>query len=81
MSARLVWITLLAAALLVFFAYEIPAVANRVPGDTLSETLRWLLHTGTAWCRYLWLGGWFAFAVWFGIHIASKGGWGHGLFR
>jgi hypothetical protein len=65
MAANWTW----AGLLLLGALYELYALVNGMPGDTLSERIR-------AWCavhtqpgRAIFLAGWITFATWFAVHI------------
>lgn len=59
-----------AAWVAAFFALEIPAVLNAKKGDTLSEQFRLWFRVRYVLGRVVFLVAFYAFAVWFGPHIA-----------
>ena len=72
MSPDLIWGVWLAAVIGSFFALEIPAIRNKVVGDTLSERLRAWLGLNP-WRKWGVAGAWFfgGFMVWFLFHILT----------
>lgn len=67
-----IWAVWLALVLGTFFALEVPAIANTVEGDTLSERLRaWLGIRPRRWWRVI--GAWLflGFLGWFAVHILT----------
>jgi hypothetical protein len=68
-----VWLALMGAAGVVFAALEIPAVMDKKPGGTLSETLRKVLRTHTQRGKVVWVTCWGVFAAWFLVHIGWVG--------
>lgn len=65
----LAWILWIAG----FFAIEIPAIRNDVPGDTLSEHFRRWFTTKSHYGRLVWIGVSGVFFAWFVVHIAVTG--------
>lgn len=67
MTANLIWGGLLLAGLV----YEIIALRNTQPGDTLSERVRAWFRTHTRPGRAVFAVAWTGFAVWFLAHILA----------
>lgn len=68
MNPNIVWALLLLSGL----AYEGYALASKAEGDTLSERTRAFFRVHTKPGRAIFLVGWSAFAVWFGVHILTS---------
>lgn len=66
-SADAVWGGLLTAGL----AFEVYALKNARPGDTLSESTRRWFRVNTPAGRWVFGMVWAGFAVWFGVHILA----------
>jgi hypothetical protein len=61
----MVWGLLLATG----FAYEVYALLNKTPGDTLSERTRAWFRTHKQPGRAVFAAAWLGFATWFFVHI------------
>ncbi len=59
------------AVALVLVGFEFAAIANREPGDTISEVVRATFAADTKRGAIVWYALWIPFAVWFGPHIAK----------
>lgn len=73
MRGMIIWAVWVFLVLASFFAIEIPAVRNKIPGDTLSENLR--LWLGIRPHRKWGIAGTFIFGgffVWFLFHIITN---------
>lgn len=64
---RLFWAGLAAAGV----AYELHALQDEAPGDTLSETTRILFRTDTTWGRRIFTGAWVLLSALFVPHICK----------
>jgi len=64
---RLFWAILAAIGIV----YEIRALQDEAPGDTLSETTRLVFRTDTPVGRVVWYVCWGTLGAWFAAHIAK----------
>lgn len=69
-SADLVW----AGLLTIGGAFEVYAIKNKQPGDTLSEATRRWFRVNTRAGRWVFGIAWSAFAIWFGLHVLGLEG-------
>ncbi|MGW0736959.1 hypothetical protein [Streptomyces sp. NPDC002851] len=66
-AVDVIWVVLLAAGA----AYELYALWNKTPGDTLSERVRAWFRVHTRPGRALFALAWVGFATWFLVHILA----------
>lgn len=64
---RIFWAALAAAGV----AYELRALSDQTPGDTLSATFRWAFRTDTKQGQIVWTIVFGSFAAWFSRHIGN----------
>jgi hypothetical protein len=72
------WVVWLVAAILGFFAIEVPALLNDSGGDTLTEHIQFVAGQSPAWAIIV-AGGIVSFFAWFLKHLFDKDSrvWGY----
>lgn len=65
------WVAWLAAAVVGFFAIEVPALVNDSGGDTLTEHIQYVAGESPVWTAII-AGGVVAFFAWFLKHLFDK---------
>lgn len=71
-----VWSVFLLSLAVVFFSLELPAVANDIPGDTLSEVIWYWMGSHPIASAFISL-----VFVWIAVHMVGRGRWDGWLVR